>query len=46
MEPTHAEQIHNLRIHMGYLCQKREADPARPVHLLTAPGVGYRLVAA
>jgi two-component system KDP operon response regulator KdpE len=28
---------------MAQLRQKLEADPARPRHLITEPGVGYRL---
>jgi two-component system KDP operon response regulator KdpE len=41
--PLHAEQSHYLRIYMGHLRQKLEADPAQPRHLLTETGVGYRL---
>lgn len=40
----HAERSHYLRIYMGHLRQKLEADPARPVHITTETGVGYRLV--
>ena len=32
----------NLRFYMGQLRRKLEADPARPRHLLTEPGMGYR----
>jgi len=32
-----------LRVYMRALRQKLEPDPARPVWLLTVPGVGYRL---
>jgi two-component system KDP operon response regulator KdpE len=42
--PSHAEQSHYLRIYMGHLRQKLEADPAQPRHLLTESGVGYRLL--
>jgi two-component system, OmpR family, KDP operon response regulator KdpE len=42
--PSHAEQLHYLRIYMGHLRQKLESDPAQPRHLLTETGVGYRLV--
>ncbi len=42
--PSHAEQSHYLRIYMGHLRQKLEADPAQPQHLLTETAVGYRLV--
>jgi two-component system KDP operon response regulator KdpE len=40
--PTYVERSHYLRIHMGHLRQKLEADPTRPCHLLTETGVGYR----
>lgn len=40
----HAERGHYLRIYMGHLRQKLEADPARPAHIVTETGVGYRLV--
>jgi two-component system, OmpR family, KDP operon response regulator KdpE len=32
-----------LRVYIGYLREKLEADPAQPKLLLTEPGVGYRL---
>mgnify|MGYP000914707077 CR=1 FL=1 len=40
--PAYVERGHYLRIYMGHLRQKLEADPARPRHLLTETGVGYR----
>lgn len=43
--PSHADQSHYLRIYMGHLRQKLEADPAQPRHLLTETAVGYRLLA-
>jgi two-component system KDP operon response regulator KdpE len=43
--PAQADQNHYLRIHMGHLRRKLEADPAQPAHLLTETGVGYRLLA-
>ena len=36
-------QPHYLRVYMAQLRQKLEVDPARPRHLITEPGVGYRL---
>ena len=42
--PSHAEQSHYLRIYMGHLRQKLEADPAQPRYFLTETAVGYRLV--
>ena len=38
------EHTHYLRIYMGTLRGKIEADPSAPRFLLTEPGVGYRLV--
>ena len=35
-----------LRLYMSQLRKKLEADPARPVHLLTESGMGYRLMLA
>jgi two-component system KDP operon response regulator KdpE len=32
----------NLRVYMAKLRRKLEANPARPRHLLTEPGMGYR----
>jgi two-component system KDP operon response regulator KdpE len=40
--PAHIEDAHYVRIYMAHLRRKIEADPARPVHLLTESGVGYR----
>jgi len=42
--PGYADRPHYLRIYMGHLRQKLEADPAQPRHLLTETGVGYRLL--
>jgi two-component system KDP operon response regulator KdpE len=44
--PSQAGQNHYLRIYMGNLRRKLEADPAQPRHLLTETAVGYRLVQA
>lgn len=43
--PGHANQGHYLRIYVGRLRHKLEADPARPRHLVTVLGVGYRFEA-
>jgi two-component system KDP operon response regulator KdpE len=40
--PTHGEDVHYVRVHMGNLRKKVEADPSRPRWLLTETGVGYR----
>lgn len=37
------DQLHYLRIYMGHLRARIEADPAAPRYLLTELGVGYRL---
>jgi two-component system KDP operon response regulator KdpE len=42
--PSHSDHTHYLRVYMGQLRQKLEDDPARPRHLLTETGVGYRLM--
>lgn len=42
---AYAERTHYLRVYMGQLRQKLEADAARPVGLVTEAGIGYRLVA-
>ena len=39
----HVNDQHYLRIYMGQLRHKLEANPARPKYLLTEVGVGYRL---
>lgn len=39
----HVDQTHYLRLYMGQLRAKLEVDSADPQHLLTEPGVGYRL---
>lgn len=41
--PSYVEHTHYLRVFMGQLRHKLEADPARPRHLVNEPGVGYRL---
>jgi two-component system KDP operon response regulator KdpE len=41
--PSHVESSHYLRVYMGHLRAKLEADPARPEYLLTETAVGYRL---
>ncbi|GDX05883.1 two-component system response regulator KdpE [Buttiauxella sp. WJP83] len=42
--PNAVEHSHYLRIYMGHLRQKLETDPARPSHLLTETGIGYRFM--
>ena len=40
--PGYERYAHYLRFHMAGLRRKLEADPSRPRHLLTEPGMGYR----
>lgn len=41
---TEEEKTGPLRVYMGYLREKLEANPAKPELLVTEPGVGYRLI--
>jgi two-component system KDP operon response regulator KdpE len=40
---AYLEQPHVLRVNISNLRHKIEADPSRPRHIITEPGVGYRL---
>jgi len=42
----YVDEIHYLRIHMGRLRARLEANPATPRYILTEAGVGYRLAAS
>ena len=42
--PQHTEQAQYLRVYIAQLRRKLERNPARPKHLQTEPGVGYRLI--
>jgi Response regulators consisting of a CheY-like receiver domain and a winged-helix DNA-binding domain len=42
--PSYLNESHYLRIYIGQIRKKVEKNPARPEHLLTEPGIGYRLV--
>ena len=42
--PSQAERSHYVRVYMGSLRKKIEADPSRPRHLVTDTGIGYRFV--
>ncbi|MBK1793246.1 response regulator [Devosia sp. WQ 349] len=40
---AHTEDTQYLRVAIGQLRQKLEAEPAAPVYIVTEPGIGYRL---
>lgn len=40
---AYVEETQYLRVYVGQLRQKLEADPSRPRLIITEPGVGYRL---
>jgi two-component system KDP operon response regulator KdpE len=40
--PEYASETNYLRVHITHLRKKIEPDPAKPVYVVTEPGVGYR----
>ena len=42
--PAYQKESNYLRVYMANLRRKLEADPARPQHLITEPGMGYRFM--
>ena len=42
--PQYERETHYLRIYMSQIRRKLEADPSRPRHFITEPGMGYRFV--
>ncbi len=42
--PNAGDQIHYLRIYIGQLRKKLEADPSSPKHIITEPSIGYRII--
>ena len=40
--PAYEKETHYLRVYVAQLRRKLEPEPARPRHLLTEPGMGYR----
>jgi two-component system KDP operon response regulator KdpE len=43
--PAYATETHYLRVYLAQLRRKLEPEPARPRHLLTEAGMGYRFEA-
>ena len=41
--PSYENETHLLRVNVSTLRRKIEKDPAKPRHVITEPGVGYRL---
>jgi two-component system KDP operon response regulator KdpE len=41
--PAYGTETNYLRVYMAQLRRKLEPDPAHPRHLVTEPGLGYRL---
>jgi DNA-binding response OmpR family regulator len=44
--PAYGTETNYLRVYMAQLRRKLEPDPARPRHLITEPGLGYRFTSA
>jgi two-component system KDP operon response regulator KdpE len=42
--PSHSEDNHYVRVYMGALRKKIEADPSQPRFIVTEAGVGYRFL--
>jgi two-component system KDP operon response regulator KdpE len=42
--PQYETETNYLRVYMAQLRRKLERNPAQPAHLITEPGMGYRLV--
>ncbi|MDX3535016.1 response regulator [Streptomyces sp. MB09-01] len=40
--PSYGTETNYLRVYMAQLRRKLEADPSRPLHFITEPGMGYR----
>lgn len=40
--PSYGTETNYLRVYMAQLRRKLEADPSRPKHFITEPGMGYR----
>lgn len=42
--PRYGRESNYLRVYGNQLRRKLETDPSRPTHILTEPGIGYRLL--
>jgi two-component system KDP operon response regulator KdpE len=41
--PAYSTEIHYLHVYLAQLRRKLEPEPSHPKHLITEPGIGYRL---
>jgi two-component system, OmpR family, KDP operon response regulator KdpE len=41
--PAYGTEIHYLHVYLAQLRRKLEPEPSHPKHLITEPGIGYRL---
>jgi two-component system KDP operon response regulator KdpE len=41
--PAYQQEFHLLHVNISNLRRKIESDPGRPTHIITEPGVGYRM---
>ena len=42
--PAYERETNYLRVYLAQVRRKLEADPSRPRHFLTEPGIGYRFI--